>query len=58
MAHMKFAPITSVDIKQSFLRHKTILADNHRFYNRKNIKQHPIILCYNEKQSKNMITTG
>jgi hypothetical protein len=30
MAHMKFVPMTSVDVERSFSRYKTILADNHR----------------------------
>jgi len=49
MAHMKFAPMTSVDVERSFSRYKTILADNRRKFLFDNIKQHLIIQCYETK---------
>jgi len=29
MAHMKFTPMTSVDVEQTFSKYKTTLADNY-----------------------------
>lgn len=55
MAHMKFAPITVVDVKRSFSRYKTTLTDNCRQFIFENIKQHLIIQCHNETQGKNII---
>lgn len=30
IAHMKFAPMTSIDVERIFSSYKSILADNHR----------------------------
>jgi len=46
MAHMKFAPMTSVGVERSFSRYKTTLADNRRRFMFENIKQHLIKQCY------------
>jgi hypothetical protein len=49
MAHMKFAPLTSVDEERSFSRYKSILSDNGRRFLFDNIKQPLIIQCYETK---------
>ncbi|XP_022161831.1 uncharacterized protein LOC111027727 [Myzus persicae] len=49
MAHMKSAPMTSVDVERSFSRYKTILADNRGRFLFDNIKQHLTIQCYETK---------
>jgi len=52
MSHMKFAPMTSVDVERSFLRYKTTLADNRRRFLFENIKQHLIIQSYSAMKQK------
>ncbi|XP_060845030.1 uncharacterized protein LOC132924631 [Rhopalosiphum padi] len=58
MAHLKFAPMTSVDVERSFSRYKTTLADNRRRFLFENIKQHLIIQCYETKGKKNEVEDG
>lgn len=50
IAHLKFASMTSMTSKQSFLIFKTTLIDNLQKLLFENIKQHLIVQCYNETQ--------
>lgn len=45
ICHLKYAPITSVDVEKSFSTYKNILSDNRRSLVFENIKQYIIVQC-------------
>ncbi|KAF0737604.1 Uncharacterized protein FWK35_00020288 [Aphis craccivora] len=47
MVHLKYAPVTSVDVERSFSSYKNILSDRHRSFLFENLKNHLIVQCNN-----------
>ncbi|KAF0750132.1 Uncharacterized protein FWK35_00038415 [Aphis craccivora] len=47
MVHLKYAPVTSVDVEQSFSSYKNILSDRRRSFLFENLKNHLIVQCNN-----------
>ncbi|XP_025423338.1 uncharacterized protein LOC112692763 [Sipha flava] len=45
ITYFKYAPITSTDVERSFSRYKTLLVDNRRSFNFKNIKKSLVVQC-------------
>jgi len=45
LAFFKYAPITSVDVEQSFSRYKNVLIDNRRSYKFEKIKKTIVAQC-------------
>ena len=54
ICHMKFAPITSVDVERSFSTYKNILSDNRRSLVFENIKHYIIVQC----NAQNLVSTN